>query len=65
MLKLAAIKIWKWAAFIFWLPWFFITLYWQLKKGYAQFVRATMFTSESKNQTVKYTVSRIYYENLN
>jgi hypothetical protein len=36
MLKINIRKLWKWTCFIVWLPWFFLTLPWQLKKAYGE-----------------------------
>jgi hypothetical protein len=58
-------RIWNWISFPGWLIWFFLTLPWQLKKGYSQFSNATAFTSSRESKTVKYTLSRKYYDNLN
>jgi hypothetical protein len=55
----------KWVSFSIWLPWFFVTLPWQLKKGYSQFISATTFTPNPGKEPVKYSVSRTYYDNLN
>jgi hypothetical protein len=30
-------NIWKWSCFLAWLPWFFITWPWQIKKACQQF----------------------------
>jgi hypothetical protein len=57
--------IWNWISFPGWLIWFFITLPWQLKKGYSQFTNATTFDSSREGKTAKYILSRKYYDNLN
>jgi ribosomal protein S18 acetylase RimI-like enzyme len=33
-------EIWRWVKFLAWLPWFFLTFPWQLRKGYREVMAA-------------------------
>jgi hypothetical protein len=57
--------MWKWLSFSGWLVWFFATLPWQLRKGYAQVLGSTSFSGAKGEKALRYPLSRRYYDNLN
>jgi hypothetical protein len=41
-------RIWNWACLLVWLPWFFITWPWQIKKACQQFDKLFSFDTDAQ-----------------